>query len=227
MRRFLGRSVSGGKSLPMKRTAPVKILQILKKTYPDATCTLAYRNPLHLLVATILSAQCTDERVNRVTPGLFRKYPTAEAFARAGQREIEKHIHSLGFYRQKAKSIRACCKKIIDEHGGDVPDRLEDLVKLAGVGRKTANVVLNEAFGKPAIAVDTHVLRTSNRLGWIDTREPSKAEFQIMESVPKKWWPDFTMLMIYHGRNCCSARKPNCAGCPVVRHCPSGPEFLS
>ncbi len=206
--------------MPMKKTPPGKILQILERTYPDAKCTLVYRNPLHLLVATILSAQCTDERVNKVTPGLFRKYRTAEAFARSGQSELEKHIHSLGFYRQKAKSIRACCQSIVDDHGGDVPDRMEDLVKLAGVGRKTANVVLNEAFGEAAIAVDTHVLRTSNRLGWINTREPVKAEFQIMELIPEKWWPRFTMLMIFHGRNCCTARNPNCAACPVARHCP-------
>jgi endonuclease-3 len=206
----------------MKKTSPGSVLKILERTYPDAKCTLTHRNPLHLLIATILSAQCTDERVNRVTPGLFRKYRTAKAFARARQGELEKDIHSLGFYRQKAKSIRACCKKIADDHGGDVPDRMEDLVELAGVGRKTANVVLNEAFGEPAIAVDTHVLRTAGRLGWIDTRDPVKAELQIMETVPEKWWQRFTMLMIFHGRNCCGARKPNCAGCPVARHCPYG-----
>lgn len=208
----------------MKKTVPGNILKILEKSYPDAVCTLTYRDPLQLLISTILSAQCTDERVNKVTPGLFQKYQTAEDFSRARQGDLEKQIHSLGFYRQKSKSIRACCKRIVEAHGGDVPDELEDLVRLAGVGRKTANVVLNEAFGKSAIAVDTHVLRTCNRLGWIDTRDPVKAEFQIMESIPNRWWRRFTMLMIYHGRNCCSARKPDCAGCPVGRHCPYGRE---
>ncbi|MFC1491600.1 endonuclease III, partial [Nitrospinota bacterium] len=198
----------------MKKSTAGAVLKTLDKTYPDAKCALDFDGPLQLLVATILSAQCTDERVNMVTPGLFLKYPTAEKIARAPQKALEKIIHSCGFYRQKAKSIRACCRAIVECHGGKVPRRLEDLVELAGVGRKTANVVLNEAFGQPAIAVDTHVLRTSNRLGWISTRDPVKAEFQIMEAVPKKWWHRFTMLMIHHGRNCCSARKPKCPACP-------------
>ena len=197
-------------------------MKTLDKAYPEAKCALLYESPLQLLVATILSAQCTDERVNKVAPRLFRKYPTAEDLARAPQRAIEKIVHSCGFYRQKAKSIRACCRAISERHGGRVPRRIEDLVELAGVGRKTANVVLNEAYGQPAIAVDTHVLRTSGRLGWIATRDPVKAELQIMEVVPKKWWLRFTMIMIHHGRRCCSARKPNCPECPVLRRCPWG-----
>ncbi len=197
-------------------------MKTLDKAYPEAKCALLYESPLQLLVATILSAQCTDERVNKVAPGLFRKYPAAEDLARAPTRAIEKIVHSCGFYRRKAKSIRACCRAIAERHGGKVPRRIEELVELPGVGRKTANVVLNEAYGQPAIAVDTHVLRTSGRLGWITTRDPVKAEFQIMEAVPKKWWLRFTMIMIHHGRRCCSARKPNCPECPVLRRCPWG-----
>ena len=206
----------------MKKTSPADVLRILGRAYPAARCALEFKDPLQLLVATILSAQCTDERVNRVTPGLFRKYPTAEKFAAARQSQLEKVIHSCGFYRQKARSIRACCRAIAVRHGGEVPRRMEDLVKLAGVGRKTANVVLNEAYGEPAIAVDTHVLRTAGRLGWISTRDPVKAEIQIMERVPKRWWRRFSILMIHHGRQRCSARKPGCAECPVFLHCPYG-----
>jgi endonuclease-3 len=205
----------------MKNTAG-SVLKTLDKAYPEAKCALRYESPLQLLIATILSAQCTDERVNKVAPGLFKKYPEAEDLARAPQGAIEKIVHSCGFYRQKAKSIRACCRAIAERHGGEVPRRIEELVELAGVGRKTANVVLNEAYGQPAIAVDTHVLRTSARLGWIATRDPVKAEFQIMETVPKKWWLRFTMIMIHHGRRCCSARRPNCPECPVLRRCPWG-----
>lgn len=211
----------------MKKSSPARVLAALANAYPDARCGLSFESPLQLLVATILSAQCTDVRVNRVTPGLFREFSTAEAFAAAPQARIEKIVHSCGFFRQKAKSIRSCCRAIAERHGGEVPRRLEDLVKLAGVGRKTANVVLNEAFGQPAIAVDTHVLRTSNRLGWISTRDPVKAEFRIMETVPEKWWTRFTLLMIAHGRRCCTARKPACPECPVLAHCSFGQEEIN
>ncbi len=211
----------------MSASSPARLLRILEQTYPDARCALDYRNPLELLIATMLSAQCTDERVNMVTPALFARYPDAASFAEAGPAELEDMIHSCGFYRQKAKSIRACCNRLVDEFGGEVPAEMEHLVTLPGVGRKTANVVLNEVFGQPAIAVDTHVLRTGNRLGWISTRDPVKAEFQLLEAVPKKWWGRVTLLLIHHGRNCCSARKPLCADCPVLKGCPHGQEVLS
>ncbi len=211
----------------MSASSPARLLRILEQTYPDARCALDYRNPLELLIATMLSAQCTDERVNMVTPALFARYPDAASFAEAEPAELEELIHSCGFYRQKAKSIRACCRLLVNEFGGEVPAEMEHLVTLPGVGRKTANVVLNEVFGQPAIAVDTHVLRTANRLGWISTRDPVKAEFQLLEAVPKKWWGRVTLLLIHHGRNCCSARKPLCADCPVLKGCPHGQEVIS
>ncbi len=211
----------------MPASSPARLLRILEQTYPDARCALDYRNPLELLVATMLSAQCTDERVNMVTPALFARFPDAASFAEAESAELEELIHSCGFYRQKAKSIRACCRLLVDEFGGEVPGEMEHLVTLPGVGRKTANVVLNEAYGEPAIAVDTHVLRTANRLGWISTRDPVKAEFQLLDAVPKKWWGRVTLLLIHHGRNCCSARKPLCADCPILKGCPHGQEALS
>lgn len=211
----------------MSASSPARLLRILEQTYPDARCALDYRNPLELLIATMLSAQCTDERVNMVTPALFARYPDAASFAEAAPAELEELIHSCGFYRQKAKSIRACCRRLVEEFGGEVPGGMDDLVTLPGVGRKTANVVLNEVFGQPAIAVDTHVLRTANRLGWISTRDPVKAEFQLLDAVPKKWWGRVTLLLIHHGRNCCSARKPLCADCPILKGCPHGQEALS
>ena len=210
----------------MPASTPARLLRILEQTYPDARCALNYRNPLELLVATMLSAQCTDERVNMVTPTLFARYPDAASFAEAVPAELEELIHSCGFYRQKAKSIRACCRRLVDDFGGEVPRDMDDLVSLSGVGRKTANVVLNEAYGEPAIAVDTHVLRTANRLGWISTRDPVKAEFQLLDAVPKKWWGRVTLLLIHHGRNCCSARKPLCADCPILKGCPHGQEVV-
>ena len=211
----------------MPAYTPARLLRILEQTYPDARCALNYRNPLELLIATILSAQCTDERVNMVTPALFARYPDAASFAEAVPAELEELIHSCGFYRQKAKSIRGCCRRLVEEFGGEVPAEMEHLVTLPGVGRKTANVVLNEAYGEPAIAVDTHVLRTGNRLGWISTRDPVKAEFQLLDAVPKKWWGRVTLLLIHHGRNCCSARKPLCADCTILKGCPHGQEVVS
>lgn len=204
----------------MNDSTPSTVLRNLARAYPDARCALVFESPVQLLVSTILSAQCTDERVNKVTPRLFGEYRAAEDFAGARLRDIEKIIHSCGFYRQKAKSIRNSCRAIVERHGGEVPRRMADLVELAGVGRKTANVVLNEAFGEPAIAVDTHVLRTGGRLGWLSTRDPVKAEFQIMERIPKRWWRRYSILMIHHGRRRCAARKPGCEECPVLRHCP-------
>lgn len=211
----------------MPASPVARLLRVLEKTYPDARCALRYGSPLELLVATMLSAQCTDERVNGVTPALFARYGDAASFAGAAPGELERLIHSCGYYRQKAKAIRACCRRIAGEFGGEVPDALENLTSLPGVGRKTANVVLNEAWGRPAIAVDTHVLRTANRLGWISTKDPVKAEFQLMEAAPKKWWGRVTLLLIHHGRNRCSARRPDCGNCPLLRDCPHGREAVA
>ena len=199
-----------------------RVLGRLAKAYPDAECALHYRDPLQLLVATILSAQCTDARVNMVTPALFRAFPGARALAEADPGEVERLIRSCGYFRQKARSIQACCRAVAEEHGGEVPRTREELTRFAGVGRKTANVVLNEAFGVPAIAVDTHVLRVSNRLGWAQTQDPSKVELELLEITPKRWWGRVTLLLIHHGRRCCAARKPRCGACPVLADCPYG-----
>ncbi len=199
-----------------------RVLRLLDAAYPRLESPLDHRTPLQLLLSAILSAQCTDAQVNRATPALFRKYPAAGDIARAPLRDLERLVHSCGFYRQKARALRGCCRSIVEEFGGEVPRTREELVRLSGVGDKTANVVLNGAFGQPAIAVDTHVLRTSNRLGWARTRDPRKAEAQILETIPKRWWKKFSLIMIAHGRQRCRARKPDCPGCPVLRYCPYG-----
>jgi endonuclease-3 len=205
------------------------ILPILMRTYPDARCSLNYRNPLELLVATILSAQCTDERVNIVTRTLFRKYRTAADYARASQEELERAIQSTGFYRNKARSIRAMAQALLDRHGGRVPDTMEDLVALAGVGRKTANVVLGNAFGKNVgVVVDTHVTRLSNRLGLTRHKvDAVKIERDLMRIVPPENWTLWPHLMIHHGRAICQARKPRCGQCPLLPHCPYGQKLMA
>jgi endonuclease III len=204
------------------------ILPILKKTYPDAKCSLDYRSPLELLVATILSAQCTDKRVNLVTPALFRKYKTAADYAKSPPEELEKAIQSTGFYRSKAKSIRAMAAALVENHGGKVPGRMEELTALAGVGRKTANVVLGNAFGQNVgVVVDTHVGRLSQRLGLTEQNSPEKIERDLMEIVPSKDWTLWAHLMIHHGRAICMARGPLCEKCPIFKYCPSGPVFLA
>jgi endonuclease-3 len=192
----------------------------LTKLYPDAHCALEYKNPLQLLIATILSAQCTDVRVNMVTPALFARYPDAAAFANADQAELERMIQSTGFFRNKAKSIIACCKQIVEKHGGQVPATMEELTPLTGVGRKTANVILGNAFGIPGITVDTHVGRLSRRMGLTTEEDPEKVERTLMELIPKKEWTMFSHRMIYHGRQVCQARKPNCKGCALNKICP-------
>ena len=198
------------------------IIGRLKREYPDARCSLNYSNPLELLVATILSAQCTDERVNIVTADLFRKYRAPEDYLRVSQEELEQDVRSTGFYRNKAKAIRGACQRIVEHHAGRVPDRLEDLLLLPGVARKTANVVLGNAFGiASGVAVDTHVQRLSRRLGLSDENQPEKIERDLIELVPKKEWIDFSHLMIYHGRRVCKARKPLCDECVVEPLCPS------
>jgi len=196
------------------------ILEALERTYPDATTALRFGNPLQLLVATILSAQCTDERVNRTTPALFARYPDAAAFAAAPQGEIEAAIRSTGFFRSKARAIRECCADIAVQYGGEVPGSLEALTALRGVGRKTANVVLGNAFGIPGIVVDTHVQRLSRRLGLTNETDPVKIEFALMPIVPRERWTAFSHWLILHGRRVCVARKPRCSICPLAPHCP-------
>jgi len=198
-----------------------KTLPILKKTYPDARIALKSSNPLELLVATILSAQCTDVRVNMVTQNLFKKYKSARDWAVADLEQIESDIRSTGFYHNKALSIKGACNQIEQKFGGKVPDTMEHLVTLPGVGRKTANVVLGGAFEKPAITCDTHVIRLSRRLALSDNKDPVKLEFDLAEIVPKKNWMLFSNLLIFHGRNICKARKPDCDNCPIFRHCPA------
>ena len=199
-----------------------KILPILKKTYPDAATALHFTNPLELLIATILSAQCTDVRVNLVTKDLFRKYKTAADWAEAALRQIEQDIRTCGFYHNKAVSIKGATRKLVDDFGGQVPRTMEDLTALPGVGRKTANVVLGNAFGIPAIACDTHVLRVSRRLQLSEhADDPVKLEFDLADIVPKKDWTLFSHLLIFHGRRICTARKPNCPECPIAEHCPA------
>lgn len=196
------------------------ILGILERTYPDAITALDFKTPLQLLIATILSAQCTDARVNMVTPGLFARYPDAAALAGADRTELENMIRSTGFYRNKTKSIQACCADLVKKYGGEVPRTLEELVELQGVGRKTANVVLGNAFGIPGLVVDTHVSRVSKRLGLTDETDPVKIEHALMPIVPRERWTVFSHWLILHGRRVCVARKPRCSICPLAVHCP-------
>ena len=196
------------------------VLDGLDHLYPDARCELDFATPLQLLIATILSAQCTDQRVNMVTPALFAKYPDAAALAAAPLPDLEAIIHSTGFYRNKAKSIHACCSDIMTKHGGEVPRTLEDLTALHGVGRKTANVVLGNAFGIPGLVVDTHVGRLANRLALTREKDAVKVEFALMPIVPRERWTVFSHWLILHGRRVCNARKPLCSTCPIAPHCP-------
>src|SRR5262245_4991315 len=196
------------------------ILTILEELYPEATTALDFGTPLQLLIATILSAQCTDDRVNKVTPALFARYPDAAAFAGADRAELEGMIHSTGFFRNKAKAIVSCCADIVARHGGEVPRTLEALTALQGVGRKTANVVLGNAFGIPGLVVDTHVGRLSRRLGLTAETDAVKVEFALMEVVPRERWTRFSHWLILHGRRICVARKPRCSICPLAPHCP-------
>jgi endonuclease-3 len=198
-----------------------KIVPILKKTYPDATIALHFNDPLELLIATILSAQCTDVRVNMVTPALFRKYKSADDWARADLKQIEQDIKTCGFYHNKAVNIKGAAEKIVSDFHGKVPSAMDELVTLPGVGRKTANVVLGNAFGVPAIACDTHVIRLSRRLQLSANSDPVKLEFDLADIVPKQDWTLFSHLLIFHGRNVCVARKPMCPVCPIARHCPA------
>ncbi|CCQ57762.1 endonuclease III [Crocosphaera watsonii WH 8501] len=205
-----------------KKQKALKILTILKELYPDATCSLTYDSPVQLLVATILSAQCTDERVNKVTPELFARFPDAIALANADRETLETLIRSTGFYRNKAKNIQGACQKIVKDFNGKVPQTMEELLLLSGVARKTANVVLAHAFGINAgVTVDTHVKRLSQRLGLTKATDPVKIEKDLMPLLPQKDWENFSIRIIYHGRQICKARKPNCQDCQLAFLCPS------
>ena len=198
-----------------------KVVRALKRDYPDATCALDYQTPTQLLVATILSAQCTDERVNVTTKLLFKKYPTAGHLARIRLETLETLIQSTGFFRNKAKHIKTCCEKLVERYHGEVPQDMDLLVQLPGIGRKTANVVLGTAFGlATGVVVDTHVGRVSRRLGMTQDTDPVKCERDLMELVPRKEWVDFSHRMIHHGRRICAARKPLCGVCGMNRFCP-------
>lgn len=196
-----------------------KVSKKLFETYPEATCSLDYKEPLQLLIATILAAQCTDERVNIVTKDLFQKYKTVEDFASANPEELEQDIKSTGFYRNKAKNIIACCRKLIADHNGKVPDNMEELTALPGVGRKTANVILSNIYGIPGVIVDTHCKRLSNRIGLTEQEDPVKIEQELMEIIPHKDWAKFSNNLVYHGRAICDARKPKCEICPISEYC--------
>ena len=203
-----------------RRKRALAIARGLAKTYPDAWCELDYRTPWELLAATILSAQCTDKMVNQVTPELFAQFPDPKAVAGAPPAEIERLIHRTGFFRQKTKSLRAAAQGVLERHGGEVPPEMEALTKLPGVGRKTANVVRGTAFGLPAIFVDTHVARLSNRLGLTLSDDPKQIEIDLGELLPPKQWTAFAHRLIHHGRRICAARKPRCSACSVARWCP-------
>ncbi|MDD5922322.1 MAG: endonuclease III [Eubacteriales bacterium] len=203
----------------MDQTRVTAILDLLKKQYPEAKCALEHQNVFQLLVSTMLSAQTTDKRVNMVAPTLYQAYPDAEALSRAKPEEVAEYIRSIGIYRNKSKNIVNMAKALTERFGGEVPDTQDDLESLPGVGRKTANVVLADGFGKQRIAVDTHVFRVSNRIGLAKADTVEKTEKQLMETLPENRWTEAHHLLIFHGRNCCSARNPNCDGCPIAALC--------
>ncbi len=207
-------------SFTQTKTRAGKILAALKKSYPDAQCALDFSNPLELLVATILSAQCTDKRVNIITKELFKKYRATADYANANPKTFEQEIRSTGFYKNKTKSILNCCRTLVEKYGGKVPNRMENLVELPGVGRKTANVILGNVYNIPGIVVDTHVRRLSNRMGLTTNDDPDKIEQDLMKLFPAKEWIWLSHALIHHGRVCCAARKPECSKCPVEPLCP-------
>ena len=216
-----------GKGAARRGSAPAsprerlrEILQILARTYPDAHCELDFSTPLELLVATILSTQCTDARVNQVTASLFKRYRSAADFAGADPATFEQEIRSTGFFRNKAKNILACCQRLVRDFGGTVPRTMEELVTLPGVGRKTANILLYNAYGIPGFGVDTHVVRVTNRLGLVDSEDPEKIEVAICALLPSAEWGQATHLFIFHGRRTCHAKQPGCPGCAVRAVCP-------
>jgi len=198
----------------------IEIIKILKKYYPDATCSLDFTSPFEIMIAVILSAQCTDERVNKVTPKLFSKYNTPLSLANIDIKKLEDIIHSCGFYRNKAKNIKACSKELVEKYNGIVPDDIDELQKLPGVGRKSANVIMLEAFNKPmGIAVDTHARRISNRIGLSNEEDPEKIEKDLLLIIPKEYYKDVNHLLVWHGRNTCISRNPKCDICPISKYC--------
>jgi endonuclease-3 len=203
-----------------KSETAAKVLDILQKEYPEARVTLDFKDPLQLLIATILAAQCTDERVNQVTGDLFKKYRKAEDYGKADLKTFEEQIRPTGFFRNKAKSIIGCCQELVRKFKGQVPQSLEELTSLPGVGRKTANIILGNAFGQQAIAVDTHVKRVTHRLGWAKSDDPDKIEFELMEVIPRSRWTLGCHQIVFHGRRVCMAKKPKCSICPVNKLCP-------
>ena len=209
------------KSLPEKKVKAKAIYRQLTKSYPNVRCELDYNSAFQLLVATVLSAQCTDKRVNQTTPALFKKYPNPKKMAKADLKDIQRLVKSTGFFRAKAKNIKALSNKIMEDFDGVVPSNLEDLITLPGVGRKTANVVLGHAFGIPGITVDTHFGRLSRRFGWSKQSDPVKVEFEVGELIPEKEWTNLSQRMIWHGRRVCHSRKPACGACPLAKLCPS------
>lgn len=206
----------------MKKTNKdfISIIKILKKTYPDAKCSLDFTTPFELGISVMLSAQCTDARVNIVTPKIFKKYNTPEAFVNIDIKELESLIHSCGFYKNKAKNIKAYAKKIIDDYNGEVPNSIEELITLPGIGRKSANVIMLEAFNNPCgIAVDTHAKRISNRLGLSHSKDPEKIEQDLLKIFPYEYYKDINHLLVWHGRNLCTAKNPQCNICPLSKIC--------
>ena len=198
----------------------IEFVNILKDTYPDATCSLDFTTPFEMVVSVMLSAQCTDERVNKTTPALFAKYSTPQDFANMDIEELENFIHPCGFYKNKAKNIKATAQIIATKYNGKVPETMEELMSLPGVGRKTANVVMLEAFNKPqGIAVDTHCKRISNKIGFSNEKEPEKIEQDLLKIIPSKYYKDMNHILIWHGRNTCVARNPKCEVCPINKYC--------
>jgi endonuclease-3 len=208
-------------SLSAKRERAHEIIRILEESYPESKIALHYDSPFQLLIALILAAQCTDERVNMVTPGLFERYPTPQAFLDAPQEEIEQAIFSTGFYRNKAKSIKGATKALVETFGGEVPRTMEELTSIPGIGRKSANVILGHCFEVPGMVVDTHVKRIANLLKLVDTEDPEKIEFALMELIPMEKWTASGHLFQRHGQAVCVARRPNCPACPIAILCPS------
>jgi endonuclease-3 len=209
------------KSLPEKKVRAKAIYRQLTKNYPNVRCELDYNSAFQLLVATVLSAQCTDKRVNQTTPALFKKYPNPKKMAKADLKDIQRLVKSTGFFRAKAKNIKGLSNIIVEQFDSNVPSNLEDLITLPGVGRKTANVVLGHAFGVPGITVDTHFGRLSRRFGWSKQNDPVKVEFDVGELIAEKEWTNLSQRMIWHGRRVCHARKPACGACPLAKLCPS------
>lgn len=204
----------------MNQNKAIEIIKILKNFYPDATCSLDFSTPFQMLVAVVLSAQCTDERVNKTTPELFAKYPTVYDFDKIDLHTLEEIIHPCGFYKNKAKNLKAAARYIIENYNGEVPQSMEDLIKIPGVGRKSANVIMLEAFSNPqGIAVDTHAKRISNKIGFSKESDPLKIEEDLIKLIPKEYFYDVNHLLVWHGRKTCSSRKPNCENCPIKDLC--------